>query len=130
MATSDKDDPWAAANLLHGLPWRRKQQLMALLPPRPGPGGILRGAGTLDSAVNPWLSMHAPLAWPTDVDHEQVGSIQAEEHKAQRSLMHRCGPPQDSAEPRRRVDSMFGCGGPHPTFLSPLLGPARRARPA
>lgn len=93
MRTSDKDDPWAEANLLHGLTGTRTKQLKALLPTAPARGSILLAEGTLDCAVNPWLSMNAPLAWPNDVDHDQVGSIQGAEHNAQRSLMHRCGAP-------------------------------------
>lgn len=88
--SSDKEDPWAEANLLHGLPEDRARHLKTLSPPPPPPGHIPRSEGTLDCAVNPWQSMHAPLAWPDAVDHGQVASIQGAEHKAQRSLMHRC----------------------------------------
>ena len=96
MRTKDKEDPWAEANLLHGLTAARERQLRALPPPPPAPGAVLAAEATLDRAVNPWLSPHAPLAWPDEVDHGQVGSIQGAEHNAQRSLMHRCGSPHAS----------------------------------
>lgn len=84
--TSDKDEP---SDLLTGL---SRGQVTALRTtrsegPHPPPTAF---AASIESAVDPWMQAASASGREQHVAHDSIGGMGHDEHKACRSLMHRC----------------------------------------
>ena len=89
MNTSDKEDPSGATNLLAGLSTGQLTVLRATRSESPHPAPLAYAA-SIECAVNPWMDAAGVSSGQMYVAHEFVQGIGSDEHKAQRSLMHRC----------------------------------------